>query len=74
MGEISYSTYLLHGLVLFIAIQCMYGKPYIKTLNANYYYTYIFWLTPIVIFVSFCGYTFIEKPFIALGKRITKLF
>lgn len=71
MGEISYSTYLLHGIVLFIAINAFYGNTEMRKLDATEYYIYIFWLTPIVIFVSLCGYTFIEKPFIALGKKLT---
>jgi peptidoglycan/LPS O-acetylase OafA/YrhL len=71
MGEISYSTYLLHGIVLFIAINAFYGNTEMRKLDATEYYVYIFWLTPIVIFVSLCGYTFIEKPFITFGKKLT---
>ncbi len=73
MGEISYSTYLLHGIILFIGIQSTFGNTNLYKLDATYYYSFIFWLTPIVIFISFCGFTFIEKPCITFGKKLLKL-
>lgn len=72
LGDISYSTYLLHGLVLFITLYFIIGLDTVKTFTPTQYCFVIFAITPIIVVVSFFSYRLIEKPFMNLGKRILK--
>ncbi len=69
LGEICYSTYLLHGVVLFVLIYLILGLDYSQHLSPEKYSYAIFALTPIVILVSFIGYKYVEKPFMLLAKK-----
>ena len=68
-GTVSYSIYMVHSVVLFAVT---YGL-------LNYYPSIrpvpmLFWLTlislPVVLVISYFSHRWIEKPFIALGKRL----
>ena len=72
MGEISYSTYLLHGIFLFVIIRFGYGIEATKNLSAINFCMMMFAITPVLIGLSFVTYIFIEKPFIKRSKRIKK--
>jgi peptidoglycan/LPS O-acetylase OafA/YrhL len=63
LGEISYSLYLVQGLVFHTVPE--FGDNVIITL--------LLWFT-IIILISFCTYNLIEKPFIRMGKSIEKKF
>ncbi|MNL01609.1 Acyltransferase family protein [compost metagenome] len=69
LGEISYSTYLLHGIVLFTVFYFGIGLEKAKMFTGSKYCIIIFLITPIVIMVSFVGYKFIEKPFMETSKK-----
>lgn len=69
LGEISYSTYLLHGIVLFCVIEFFVGKTKASELSEASYCNLIFLITPLVVATSALCYHFIEKPFLAFGKR-----
>jgi len=69
LGEISYSTYLLHGIIIYVMINYVYGLEQTKLLSAMAYCIFIFLTTPIVIIVSFLTYRFVEIPFI---KKVQK--
>ena len=65
MGEISYSLYLIHPVVLISMVHIFYGEiliPYILLIS--------FLLT---LFFSWLCYKCIEKPSINFGKKIIKL-
>ncbi|MGE8552311.1 MAG: acyltransferase family protein [Chryseobacterium jejuense] len=69
LGEISYSTYLVHGILLFTTFYFI-GFDTIKNMNGN---TYMFLIFIIAIFLNIiCSFTFylIEKPFINLYYKI----
>ncbi|REC61885.1 hypothetical protein DRF65_12715 [Chryseobacterium pennae] len=69
LGEISYSTYLIHGILLFTTFYCI-GFDTVKIMNGN---TYMFLIFIIAIFLNIiCSFTFylIEKPFINLYYKI----
>jgi peptidoglycan/LPS O-acetylase OafA/YrhL len=68
LGEICYSTYLLHGIILFISIYFAVGVDKVSKFSLVQYCYLIFAITPFVIVISYFAYTFIEKPFINIGK------
>lgn len=70
LGDISYSTYLLHGIILFIIFKLVIGTENSKNLTETEYISIIFLITPIVIILSYLGYRFIEKPFIVYARKI----
>lgn len=70
LGEICYSTYLLHGIILFTTFYFGFGIDKSKQLSELQYCLIIFSITPIVVMASFLGYKFIEKPFMDLSKKI----
>lgn len=69
LGDISYSTYLLHGLILFISFRYVIGTETITAYSELEYSLVIFVLTPVLVGISYLSYLYIEKPFIAFGKR-----
>jgi peptidoglycan/LPS O-acetylase OafA/YrhL len=70
LGEICYSTYLLHGIILFVIIYFGVGLDSIWKFSPLEYCYLIFAITPFVIIISYLAYTFIEKPFISMGKKL----
>lgn len=64
LGEISYSTYLLHGLLLFISINYIYGIGKTTLLSPINYCLFIFMITPILILLSYATNKHIELPFL----------
>lgn len=69
LGSISYSIYLLHGIVLFGIFNFGIGFEESKYLSPAKYSLIIFSITPLVVLISFLAFKFIETPFIRLGKR-----
>lgn len=69
LGDISYSIYLLHGIVLYVFFQYFYGFSNIKLLKPLNYWGIILAITPLLIIISYLGYRYIEKPFISLSKK-----
>ncbi len=70
LGEISYSTYLLHGMVLFTPFYFIYGLDRVRNFTPLQFCLIVFALTPILVFLSFLGFKFIEKPFMEKSKII----
>ncbi len=70
LGEICYSTYLLHGIVLFTVLYFGFGFEKVKYFTETEYCVLIFLTTPIIVIISFLGYKFIEKPFMDKAKKI----
>jgi peptidoglycan/LPS O-acetylase OafA/YrhL len=70
LGEICYSTYLIHGLILFATFYFGIGLKTAKSFSPTQYCTVIFLITPLVVIFSFLGYRYIEKPFMNLAKKI----
>ena len=69
LGDISYSIYLWHILVLWITPMILF-KLSIKSPDMHALIN-IFLGVPLVIGISYISYTFIEKPFIRYGKKIS---
>lgn len=72
MGEVSYSTYLLHGIVIFITIHFICSLETTQSLSAVEYSWLMLALTPFIMLISFLTYIFIEKPFIVKSREIRK--
>jgi peptidoglycan/LPS O-acetylase OafA/YrhL len=70
LGSISYSTYLLHGIVLFVIFNFVISLKSLETYSAEQYCYIIFLITPILTLLSLTSYKFIEKPGINLSKKI----
>lgn len=70
LGEISYSTYLIHGIILFVVMYFFYGLQEAANLSSNKYCMLIFITTPFVVLISFITYKTIERPFMDYSKRI----
>lgn len=72
LGNISYSTYLLHGIILFVTCQFIVSIENLKQYTETEFSILIFVITPIIVVLSYFGYRFIETPFINTYKK-TKL-
>lgn len=69
LGEIAYSTYLLHGIVLFVTMYFGFGLRQAAQLSPTLYCLCILFLTPIVVILSYLGFRFIERPFMRRSSR-----
>jgi peptidoglycan/LPS O-acetylase OafA/YrhL len=69
LGEISYSTYLLHGMLIFSTMYFGFGFESAAKLSETQFCLTLFSITPVLVFLSFLGFVYIEKPFIRLSKR-----
>ncbi len=70
LGELSYSTYLLHGILIFCVMYFCVGLTDAKTLTATNYCLILIGITPLVVIISFLTYLFIEKPGMNYGKKL----
>lgn len=69
LGDASYSIYLLHGIGWFIMNKVVFH--YGIQNNSIYYYLIQTFVWYAICFVSLISYKYIEKPFIAYGKKVT---
>ena len=72
LGEISYSTYLLHGIVIFVTIYYGVGLEEAKQLSPIEFRYMIFMISPLVILISFGTYKLIEKRFMKTASLFVK--
>jgi peptidoglycan/LPS O-acetylase OafA/YrhL len=61
-GTISYSLYLIHGIVLLAALHAFYGVVPLVILLPS--------CVAASVLISFVSFTIVEKPFMSFGKRI----
>lgn len=62
LGELAYSIYLLHGIVLFLLFRYVIGFEKSKLLQPIDYWSAIIAVSPILIFISYLSYRKIERP------------
>jgi peptidoglycan/LPS O-acetylase OafA/YrhL len=62
LGEMAYSIYLLHGLILFTLFNFIIGKNRAEILSPLGYWSVIALTTPILILICFTTFNLIEKP------------
>jgi len=71
LGNISYSLYLMQGLVLTLILGSVPIQRYAMALPQNYWIVGIACACALVICAAL-GYAFIERPAIAFGKRVAQ--
>jgi peptidoglycan/LPS O-acetylase OafA/YrhL len=70
LGEVSYSIYILHGVILsvsFVEVGFLNRFASLRMVPLG-----LLVLIPIVTVISIAAFTFIEKPFLEMGKRLAK--
>jgi peptidoglycan/LPS O-acetylase OafA/YrhL len=65
LGDMGYSIYLLHGILLFVTFNFMVGVQEAKHLTASHHWWLVILMSPILIFISYATFRFIEKPAMA---------
>lgn len=69
LGAMCFSTYLLHGIILFVTMNFILGLDHVKATSLMSYWLIIFTVTPVVVVLSFLGFKYIEEPFMTLSRR-----
>jgi peptidoglycan/LPS O-acetylase OafA/YrhL len=70
-GEITYSMYLLHGLILFTFFNFVIGTAEAKELSPMLHWTLVVGITPVLVVTSFLTFRYIEKPGLQLTGVVT---
>lgn len=73
LGEMAYSIYLLHGIILFTVISLLMGVENATQMPPEIYWLLIVAITPLVIIISFTTFTRIEKPSMQRVPVVTAL-
>lgn len=71
IGEMAYSIYLLHGLVLFTVFRLVIGFEYAANYSPFGHWVVVALITPILLFFSFATFHFIERPAMERAKSLT---
>lgn len=71
LGDLSYSIYLFHGIILFFTFRYIMGIDFSRSLSSFQYSLVIFALTPVVVATSYFVYRNIEKPVLDWSRRFT---
>lgn len=69
LGEVTYSIYLLHGLLLFILFKLLPLSSWAATLPAFVHWLLVATVSPLLVIVSGCTYMLIEEPAIRSTDR-----
>lgn len=71
LGEMAYSIYLLHGVLLFILFRFVIGIDRAKLLSPVFHWIAIIGLTPVLIGIAFICYRKIEHPALSKTNDLT---
>ncbi|MEC5400071.1 acyltransferase family protein [Uliginosibacterium sp. H1] len=71
LGEVSYSIYLLHGLVLFIAFKFVLDRSVLTALSAQGYWLVVVALTPLLVAACCVTFATIEHPAMQSTTQVT---
>lgn len=72
LGEMAYSIYLLHGILLFFYFKYILGPAGVLPLQPLQHWFAIFILTPVLICISFASFSIIEKPALQRTSALTQ--
>lgn len=70
LGHISYSVYLLHGIVLFVFMYSLNKMMPIESIPIIQYWLWVSFVSILMIFASALSYRFIEHPWIGAGPPV----
>ena len=70
LGEISYSVYLLHGILIFILYTALFPRYFSLQTTALQLYGNMAGVGMLVVLSCWLTYNLIEQPFIKLGRRL----
>jgi peptidoglycan/LPS O-acetylase OafA/YrhL len=73
LGEMGYSIYLLHGLVLFTIFGLILGPDRAAALSVTGHWMVVYSCVPLVAVLSFATFRLIEAPAMASVDRVTAL-
>ncbi len=71
LGEMAYSIYLLHGIILFITFTFIIGINEAKVLSPITHWMLMVVISPMLILISFCTFHFIERPAMQSTHAVT---
>jgi len=72
LGEISYSIYLLHAIVLWVVMENALSHLSTFHLTSTWFAVSAIGITPILVLISSASYLLIERPLIEIGRRLSK--
>jgi peptidoglycan/LPS O-acetylase OafA/YrhL len=72
LGDLTYSIYLLHGILLFVVFRFVIGITKASQLSPLEHWAIIFFCTPVLIIITFISYRKIELPFMHYAMVIVK--
>jgi peptidoglycan/LPS O-acetylase OafA/YrhL len=72
LGEVSYSMYLCHGLILWVIVQNILPRFHAFHPSMAWFAVWAIGITPILVLFSSASFLFIELPLISVGHRIAK--
>ena len=70
LGEMTYSIYLLHGILLFIVFKFLFGFAEAEKLSPMAYWSVILACTPVLIGISFAAFRLIESPALRMAPSV----
>lgn len=73
LGEMSYSIYLLHGILLFVSLKYIVGFEAVRNMSSFEYWAVIFFLIPHLVLISAMTYRLIEFPAMQQVPRVMRL-
>jgi peptidoglycan/LPS O-acetylase OafA/YrhL len=71
-GELAYGIYLIHGIVLFIAINLLVGREVTASMSVPIYWLFVALLALVTLAVAGLAYHYVERPGIDLGKQFQR--
>lgn len=69
LGEMAYSIYLLHGLLLYLVFDGLIGFNQAKSLSPEAHWLTVIAVSPILVCLSFLTYRLIEKPCMEVAQK-----
>lgn len=72
LGEISYSIYLCHGLILWAVMQKIVPRMSGYDHSTKWFVASAIGIAPVVVLLCSASYLLVEKPLIGIGRRLSK--
>lgn len=73
-GDLAYSIYLLHGMLLFITFNFLVGLDSMKRVSPTIYWLIVATIVPILLIVCSLTYRFIERPGMKFTPRVLEFW